>query len=157
MLFHSLTSLMAVGLATALPQSPIQKRSATPDLVNGKYIVSRQAEFDNQASYTFESGSLPEGLYKSNYGGPGDDRAFVPANAYVQDGYLELLVNGGQTAKPYTCGEVTTTVENILYASVRTVAILTEPAGVCNGMFPKLLPYYAYHSFQNTFPLNEQH
>lgn len=125
------TALLAVGLVSAIPQSNIIKRSPEPAYEDGKYVVDRQAQFSNKAVFTFESGRLPAGLRASNYGGGA--RTFVPSNVNIRNGYLELLVNGGQTAMPYKCGEVVTTVENIKHASVRTVAILTEPAGVCNG------------------------
>lgn len=101
-------------------------------MINGKHVVSGQAEFDNFVSWTFEGSTLPDGLSPSNYG-VGGSQEYVPENVIVRDGYVDLLVNGGQTAMPYTCAEFVTDVTNIKYASVRTVAILTEPAGVCNG------------------------
>ncbi|KAH7313605.1 concanavalin A-like lectin/glucanase domain-containing protein [Stachybotrys elegans] len=126
---------LAAGLAVSASVPTVLKRSPAAEVENGKYIVDRQAEFDNYASWTFQGNSLPEGLYASNYPISDGTRVFVPENAIVRNGYLDLLVNGGQTAMPYTCGEVVTVANNIRYASVRTVAILTEPAGVCNGMF----------------------
>ncbi|KAF2163715.1 glycoside hydrolase family 16 protein, partial [Zasmidium cellare ATCC 36951] len=62
------------------------------------------------------------------------DHLFVPENARVQDGFLELVVPGGQTENPIRSAEVFTWF-NVLYGSVRTYAILTEEPGVCNGMF----------------------
>jgi len=131
----SITTAMVVGLAAAMPQpeASVHKRSPEPVFENGKYIVDRQTQFANKAVYTFESGQLPAGLAASNYGGGA--RTFTPNNVRFSNNYLELLVNGGQTQMPYTCSEVTTTVSNILYGSVRTTAILTDPAGVVNGMF----------------------
>ena len=123
----------AFGLTEALPKSRVMKRSAAPEQVNGKFIVDRQAEFDHSQTFTFESGSLPQGLIASNYELGAGTHRYTPDNVNVRDGYLELLVPGGQTSMPYACGEINTEVSNILYASVRTVAILTEPAGVCNG------------------------
>lgn len=143
LLTTSLTAALAIGLTSAHPATQVLKRSASPELVNGKYIVDRQSQFANSATYTFDGDSLPDGLYKSTYSG--DTHGFSAANAYLEDGYLNLLVNGGQTQMPYTCGEVTTVVENIKYASVRTVAILTEPAGVCNGTSPTSLVYFTTH------------
>jgi beta-glucanase (GH16 family) len=127
--------LLGIVQGLSIPQSRhAGSRSETPVLRDGKYIVSTQATFSNAMNWTFESGSLPSGLSASDYP-VGAEYAFGPANVNVRNGYLELLVNGGQTTMPYKCGEVTTDVQNIKYASVRTVAILTEPAGVCNGMF----------------------
>lgn len=130
-LLSSITAAMAFGCAAALPQSDILKRSPEPEFEDGKYIVDKRATYANKAVYTFENG-IPSGLGVSAYGA-GSPRQFVTENARVRNGYLELLVNGGQKVQPYKCGEVVTKVTNIKYASVRTVAILTEPAGVCNG------------------------
>lgn len=127
-----------IGFTTASPLSSIAKRSPEPELVDGKYIVNRQTEFANHAFWTFEGGSLPSGLWPSNYP-VGSTHTYTPSNVIIRDGYLDLLVPGGQTSQPYSCGEVVTEVTNIKYASVRTVAILTEPAGVCNGEYISLL------------------
>lgn len=129
---------IAQALSVALLAGPaaamLAKRSPEPAIENGKFVVSRQSQFDNHLSFSFDGDSLPDGLTASDYGS-GDGPGYKPANAVVSDGYLQLTVPGGQTEKPYWGGEVSTDVFNILYASVRTVAILTEPAGVCNGMF----------------------
>ena len=130
----AIATLLAIGFAGAVVvPNKASKRSAEPELVNGTYIVDRQTQFNNHASWSFTGSSIPSGLEVSNYG-IGGNRVFLPQNAYVQNGYLNLLVNGGQTAMPYKCAEVVTSVSNIKYASVRTVAVFTEPAGVCNGM-----------------------
>jgi hypothetical protein len=133
----SFLSFAIVGTVStsANPISSVIKRSPAPELVNGKYLVDRQSQFDNHVTWTFEGGSLPQGLYASNYP-VGSTHLYRSENVNIRDGYLELLVNGGQTSMPYTCGEVATEVANIRYASVRTVAIFTEPAGVCNGKPP---------------------
>ncbi|KAF7556057.1 hypothetical protein G7Z17_g1744 [Cylindrodendrum hubeiense] len=125
---------MALSLTTAMPLVSGLTVSPEPTLKNGKYIVDGKTQFSKKAVWTFTGNKLPVGLSASNYGA-GDTRLFIPSNAVVRNGYLELLVNGRQTAMPYKCGEVVTNVRNIKYASVRTVAILSEPAGVCNGMF----------------------
>ena len=129
----TIATLLAASSVAAVTVPKTLKRSADPELVNGTYIVDRQTQFNNHKSWTFTGSSLPSGLEASNYA-IGGSQVYVPQNAYVQNGYLNLLVNGGQTAKPYKGGEVVTSISNIKYASVRTVAILTDPAGVCNGM-----------------------
>lgn len=125
----------AFTLTSALPsKSPAVKRSTTPERVNGKYVVNGEIEFDHNLTFDFSSArSLPEGLISSEFEIGTGTHKYTPDNVQVRDGYLELLVPGGQTEMPYSCGEIETEVRNILYASVRTVAILTEPAGVCNG------------------------
>ncbi|KPM43937.1 hypothetical protein AK830_g2575 [Neonectria ditissima] len=127
-------ALAAAGLAVATPKRGGMKHSPKPQYKGGRYHVDRGMSFSNKAIYNFTGDSLPEGLSASDYQ-PDDAHTFTPSNVNVADGYLELLVDGGQTDMPYMSGEIVTDVQNILYASVRTVAILSEPAGVCNGMF----------------------
>ncbi|KAK7409273.1 hypothetical protein QQX98_008513 [Neonectria punicea] len=112
----------------------LMKHSPEPELRNGKYVTERGAEFCKKASWTFTGTSLPSGLMASAF--PcGPTRTFTANNVIVRNGYLELLVQGGQTAMPYLCGQIETKIKNIKYGSVRTIAILSEPAGVVNGFF----------------------
>ena len=121
----------AFGLARAAPSTKVSKRSPQPDLVDGKYILNRQTSFSNHVVYTFESGGIPDGLSASDY--PVGQTSYTTGNVFVQDGFLQLLVQGGQTEPPYTSGQISTDVSNILHGSVRTTAILSAPPGVCNG------------------------
>jgi len=132
--------LLASGLVAAFPTaSNVMKRSPMPMKENGKYIVERQAgEFSHSKIFAFnQTNTLPDGLIASNYdvGNPPYQTNYSPSNAVVRDGYLELIVPGGQGSGGISSGQVEMTESNILYASVRTVAILSQPAGVCNGMF----------------------
>jgi hypothetical protein len=121
---YMLRLLAVVGAAAALSE-----RSEMAVKRDGKFIVDRQTEFSEHRTFLFDNG-LPAGLRPSNW--PAGNTLYRPENVNVRDGYLELLVNGGQTIGPFTSGEVVTDF-NVASASVRTVAILTEPAGVCNG------------------------
>ena len=94
---------------------------------------ARQDGFTNSKTFVFDGNSLPDGLAASNY--PAGAHTFSSANAFVSDGYLQLKVPGGQAIGNVACGEVSTTMTNILYGSVRTVAILSRPAGTVNGSF----------------------
>jgi hypothetical protein len=123
---------MAAGLSAAMMVPNSVKRSPEPTFENGVYVVSSDAQFSNYVKFTFDGNKLPEGLFAADW--RIDDNWSVNAeNVAVKDGYLQLKVPGGQQ-KPYKCAQVDTTVTNILYASVRTVAILTKTPGVCNGM-----------------------
>ncbi|KAF6831183.1 hypothetical protein CPLU01_06881 [Colletotrichum plurivorum] len=125
------TILLAASQAAALVRSP-KPTQTTGGWSVGGYIYARRSIFN------FATGTaLPEGLYRSTW--PIDDTHIYQAeNAVVSGGYLNLKVPGGQTAKPYKCAEVSTTFSNIKYASVRTVAIFSNPAGVCNGQITYL-------------------
>lgn len=133
-----LTSYISVavtllGLTSAAPKE-CDKRSPVPKFEKGHYIVDRSTKFANKKVWTFNGKNLPEGLYASDYP-VGKTHVFTPSGVKLRNGYLELNVPGGQKAKPYKAAEVATEMENIMYASVRTTAILSEPAGVCNGTF----------------------
>lgn len=97
--------------------------------------------FTNFVTYSFANSSIMSGLQVSDYtvndlasiSNAKFDHSFSPSNVEVSDGYLVLKVPGGQKSSPITCGEVTTSETEILYASIRTTAILTEEPGVVDG------------------------
>ncbi|KAK2026946.1 concanavalin A-like lectin/glucanase [Colletotrichum zoysiae] len=122
------SAILSATQAFALTRSP------QPTVTNGQYVVGGYS-YANRAIFDFAGRTtLPDGLYASTW--PiGDTHKFDASNVVVGGGYLNLKVPGGQAAKPYSCAEVSTTFDNIKYASVRTVAIFSEPAGVCNGIF----------------------
>ncbi|KAG9253798.1 concanavalin A-like lectin/glucanase domain-containing protein [Emericellopsis atlantica] len=128
-----IVAFLAPVCTSALATPNTVKRSAAAEVENGKFIVDRQAEFANHQSWTFDGSGIPEGLKVSTYP-VNDQRGFYAENAVVRNGYLELIQSAGPDF-PYRGGEVVTSVKNIKYASVRTVAILTDTYGTCNGMF----------------------
>lgn len=103
---------------------------ATPILEERAYAATK--------AFTFTGSTLPAGLYASNYkvGRSGAPLAhkFDPANVKVRNGFLELIVPGGQKGKSTISSAEVETTFTTLYGSVRTWAILTEVPGVCNGM-----------------------
>ncbi|KAL0941413.1 glycoside hydrolase family 16 protein [Colletotrichum truncatum] len=128
------SSLFATVLLTASQASALVRSPKPAGPTNGQYIVDGQFSFTNRAIFNFAGAtSLPSGLYRSTYSV--GTHVYQAANAVVSGGYLNLKVPGGQTAQPYRSAEVVTVVNNIKYASVRTVAIFSGPAGVCNGIF----------------------
>lgn len=58
---------------------------------------------------------------------------FDEQNVVFRDGFMELIVPGGQSGKQVISSAEIATDFDVLYGSVRTYAILTETAGVCNG------------------------
>ncbi|KAE9582433.1 hypothetical protein CGCF415_v012355 [Colletotrichum fructicola] len=113
------------------------QRSTKPTAANGVYTINGTA-YKNRAYFDFsglkDNTSIPKGLIVSGYK-VANTHKYDTTNTYIQGGYLNLRVNGGQKVKPYKCAEVVTSVQNIKYASVRTVGVLAEAPGVCNGMF----------------------
>ncbi|KAK9798181.1 hypothetical protein WJX73_010402 [Symbiochloris irregularis] len=91
--------------------------------------------FANSITYSFENGQIPSTLQISNYAVPGSGHAFLPSNVAVVAGYLQLTVPGAQLPGNITGGEVSTAIQNILHGSVTVSAILSAPAGTCNGFF----------------------
>jgi hypothetical protein len=126
----SVSALMSTaGLAAALTKSPV------PPNVGGAWIVSG-IEFWHSGVYTFQNG-LPAGLQIANWP-TGLNWQADAANVKFNNGYLELWVPGGQnppSGTRYSGAEVDTVDKNIAYGSFRTVAILTQTPGVCNGRF----------------------
>src|ERR1700761_2275579 len=85
--------------------------------------------YQRSTTFTFTGNTLPSGLQISTYtvGASGGYKArqFAEKNAVVAGGYLNLTVPGGQTGNTISCGQITTTF-NVLHASVKTYAILTN-------------------------------
>ncbi|KAG9511892.1 concanavalin A-like lectin/glucanase, partial [Aureobasidium melanogenum] len=88
--------------------------------------------------------SFPLGLSISNYGITADpdddehsfDQYYEPNNVILKRGRpLQLRVSGGQTKSPIQGAEFTTAYDDILYASVRTVAKVSSVPGTCHGFF----------------------
>lgn len=128
-------SSILVSTLLAVTPSLALTRSATPSLVSGKYVVGSYT-YTNRLVFDFSTAtSLPAGLAVSTWsiGDAPYSQQYSASNVVVGGGYLNLKVPGQQTAPPYSSAEIATTASNIKYASVRTVAILSEPAGVCNG------------------------
>lgn len=147
---HLLSYLLAtlvIGSTEAKPLLELLKRtpgtSPAPSIVKGKYVCNDGDDttgFSKRATYTFTGTKLPTGLSASTYN-VGGNRVFSTSNVVIKNGYLELHVPGGQTAMPYSCGQIVTDVNNIVSASVRTTAILTDIAGTINGKGFTLILY----------------
>ncbi|KAG8632090.1 hypothetical protein KVT40_001230 [Elsinoe batatas] len=60
-------------------------------------------------------------------------RRFMANNVAVSGGYAALTVPGGQQADPILSAEIQTAAKDILYGSVRTVAMASTVAGTTHG------------------------
>jgi len=108
-----------------------------PTTTSCAHVVPNVGTFTNSANYTFLSSSLPDGLDASTYqvGDLPYTHIFQPSNVVVSPPYLSLIVPGGQNSFPIHSAEITTSVSNILYASVRTTAKLSSVPGTCISTF----------------------
>ncbi|KAH0435484.1 hypothetical protein CcaCcLH18_04876 [Colletotrichum camelliae] len=130
-----ISTALVVSLLAASPVLGLV-RSPKPTFVDNSYVINDDARFAYNLFFNFTGATkLPDGLYTSVYTVGEGTHQYTTGNVNVAGGYLQLKVPGSQKSMPYTGGEIATTEDRILYASVRTVAILSEPAGVCNGMF----------------------
>ncbi|KAK1966237.1 concanavalin A-like lectin/glucanase [Colletotrichum sublineola] len=130
--------LITAFLAACVTALPGRWSSSRKTSTAGVFTIPDAATFYNRQTWDFsqlsDGAALPKGLRASTYVVDGTHQ-YLPQNVFIQGGYLNLRVNGGQVDMPYTSGEVVTVAENIKYASVRTTAIFSETPGVCNGMF----------------------
>ncbi|KAF4551189.1 Hypothetical protein D9617_14g076460 [Elsinoe fawcettii] len=60
-------------------------------------------------------------------------RRFMANNVAVSGGYASLTVPGGQLADPILSAEIQTAAKDVLYGSVRTVAMASTVAGTTHG------------------------
>ncbi|KAI4854652.1 concanavalin A-like lectin/glucanase [Aureobasidium sp. EXF-8845] len=100
--------------------------------------------FNQYVKYDFAKWSnFPMGLSISNYGIEADpeddehpfDQHYGPNNVILKRGRpLQLRVPGGQKKSPIQGAEFTTAYDDILYASVRTVAKVSAVPGTCHDI-----------------------
>jgi len=119
-------------------QTTAQASPSSPACTSYLYTVPSLGTFTNFANYTFGNldNTLPAGLVASDDTTVGDlpySQVYQASNVVVRDGFMQLMVPGGQTAAPYSSAQVMTDETDIMYASVRTTAILASPAGTVNG------------------------
>jgi len=119
-------------------QTTAQASPSSPACTSYLYTVPSLGTFTNFANYTFGNldNTLPAGLAASDDTTVGDlpySQVYEASNVVVRDGFMQLMVPGGQTEAPYSSAQVMTEETDIMYASVRTTAILASPAGTVNG------------------------
>lgn len=97
------------------------------------------AQYASTRTFTFEGNTLPTGL--ASYGSfvPGGENTkyegheFQPELPYVEGGYLNLCVPGGQQNEAVIWSAEVQTNFTVSAARVNTWATLTNTAGVVNG------------------------
>ncbi|CCF37616.1 hypothetical protein CH063_08906 [Colletotrichum higginsianum] len=139
MRFSTLIAAAVFAVCASAVPAPLPQRSAKITAPKaGVYTIPEGGTYSNRMTWDFsklaDGAKIPDGLRVSGYP-VSNTHVFAVQNTFIKGGYLNLKVDGGQKAMPYKSAEVVTTVTNIKYASVRTVAIFTENPGVCNGIF----------------------
>jgi hypothetical protein len=137
-----LTFLASASTATDLNTTELLEERATAKK-SCMITVNGVGRFNQYVKYDFAKWtSFPLGLSISNYGiqaDPNDDehpfdQYYGPNNVILKRGRpLQLRVPGGQTKSPIQGAEITTAYDDILYASVRTVAKVSSVPGTCHG------------------------
>ncbi|KAI5200398.1 concanavalin A-like lectin/glucanase [Aureobasidium subglaciale] len=143
-------SAILAFLATSVTTSPINDtslldpRAATTEK-SCMHTVPGVGRFNQYVKYNLADWSnFPLGLSISNYGitaDPNDDehpfdQYYGPGNVILKKGQpLKLRVPGGQKKSPIQGAEFTTAYDDVLFASVRTVAKVSAVPGTCHGFF----------------------
>ena len=103
------------------------------------YPKAGSGRFGATTTWHFAGNTIPTGLSVNEYSVASTPVAhhFDKRNVHVEDGYLNLVVPGGQQGEhSISSAEIQTDITT-LYGSVRVWAILTETPGVCNGVLVK--------------------
>lgn len=95
------------------------------------------ATYSKTTTFAFTGKTLPTGLVASDQlvgdGRTGYRQQYVPKNAYLSGGYLNLLVNASHPGDTIVTSGQVKTAFTISSARVDTLAILSPVIGVCNG------------------------
>ena len=89
--------------------------------------------FDFTQTNDFPTGDLAISNYGIEAGTAPYSQMYNSDQVSIYDGTLQLKVPGGQTTSPIYGAEVQTTVQDILYGSVRTTVQVSEVPGTCHG------------------------
>lgn len=129
--------LLALGSAIGAVNTAPFSRRATESC----YDVEDVGVFNSYFSIDFTAeSSLPSPLVASTYtvgaGTAPYARQFNVSNIIATSGQpLQMLVPGGQSASPIESAQMTTSYDDVLYGSIRTVAKASNIAGTVHGFF----------------------
>ena len=130
------TTTLPVPVITVTPPTPY---SAGPPSKSGcVWVVPEAGHFTHHQKFDFSGmTTLPPGLnFEGDFIGAGVARfsqQYTSENIVVAGGNLQLKVPGGQSSSPITGAQVLTSDQDILYGSVRTVAMVSSVPGTCHG------------------------
>ena len=137
--------LLALSAMASVGAAPIDVKASTNVVERSAseqcYSVSNVGSFNTHLSIDFTTlSSLPSSLEASTYtvgaGTAPYARQFSTSNIIPQVGQpLQMLVPGGQTTSPIQSAQMTTSYDDVLYGSIRTVAKASSVAGAIHGFF----------------------
>ncbi|MCJ1401144.1 hypothetical protein MMC11_004356 [Xylographa trunciseda] len=126
----------AVSPATSsVSTSPEPIQSGCLWVVAGSGSFTHTQTFDFTQLTDFPSADLSISNYDIEAGKAPYSQIYNSDQVSIDDGTLQLKVPGGQTTSPIYGAEVQTTVQDILYGSVRTTVQVSEVPGTCHGLF----------------------
>lgn len=133
---HFLSALAIAGAASALTVSPDATQSGC------YYHVANIGAFNTYMSHDWSTGAFSQDVsdlnastYTVNAGNSPYARRFDVANigASTSPYAVTLSVPGGQTSGPISVSQITTAYDDILYGSVRTIAMISNVPGTTHG------------------------
>ena len=103
-------------------------------MVAGSGSFTHTQTFDFTRTSIFPTADLVISNYSIEAGTAPHSQMYNSDQVSIRDGTLQLKVPGGQTTSPIYGAEVQTTVQDILYGSVRTTVQVSEVPGTCHGI-----------------------
>ena len=134
----SSTSALAPTFTVSSPtgfvdSSPPATQSGCLWVVPGSGSFTHTQTFDFTQLSEFPSDDLTISNYDIAAGTAPFSQKYSNEQVSLSDGTLQLLVPGGQSTSPILGAEVQTTIQDILYGSVRTTVLVSEVPGTCHG------------------------
>ncbi|MCJ1284794.1 hypothetical protein MMC26_004130 [Xylographa opegraphella] len=115
--------------------SPEPVQSGCLWVVAGSGTFTHAQTFDFTQTKDFPTADLVISNYGIKAGTAPHSQMYTSDQVSIYDGTLQLKVPGGQTTSPIYGAEIQTTVQDILYGSVRTTVQISEVPGTCHGLF----------------------
>lgn len=139
-------NLLYLAFLTILSAANTAATSSNGTFDGCNYQVEGAGAFSSHFAFDFTTmETLPDELIASTYQvGPGPyapyAHIFNPSNIVLRSGQpMQMIVPGGQTTDPLETCQLVTSYDDVLYASVRTVAQASPVNGTVHGMLLDLI------------------
>jgi len=138
---HPSRNLFCLAFSTAFAAIVAEATSPDGTFDGCNYQVEGAGAFSSHFAFDFTTmDTLPDELIASTYQvGPGPyapyAHIFNPSNIVLRSGQpMQMIVPGGQASDPLETCQLVTSYDDVLYASVRTVAQASPVNGTVHGM-----------------------